>query len=299
MSGKVIRLLSPAKINLYLKVTGKRKDGYHNIETLFQMIDLFDTMTFRRLEKPEIRVTCSMKNIGERDNLAYKAAKSLWKPGLGGIHIRIEKKIPSGAGLGGGSSNAATTLYLLNSLWQLGLSAKRLAEKGGSIGADVPFFLTSPRAWGTGKGNRLRPLPAAEPFYILLVKPKINVPTMSVYGQLSEQLTNRTRKIKILQWFSECVTYEETVSGLQNDLGGVVEEMYPVVKSIKRELTKYADKGVMVTGSGSTVFAIFKSITSARNAKRNFQSKPWWCALAKPLTGMKHLKPITVSQGGN
>jgi 4-diphosphocytidyl-2-C-methyl-D-erythritol kinase len=298
MSEEVVKLLSPAKINLYLKVTGKRKDGYHNIATLFQMVDLFDTMTFRRVEKPEIRVTCTMKSIREKDNLAYKAAKSLWKPGLGGVHIHIEKKIPSGAGLGGGSSNAATALLALNSIWQLGLTQKGLARKGAILGADVPFFLTSPRAWGTGKGDRLLPLPATEPFYILIVKPKINVSTMSVYEHLSERLTKPVIKTNMMALFTRDINFEKTVRQMQNDLGVVVEEMYPVVRSVKRGLAKYAGKGVMVTGSGSAVFALFKNKKSASDAEKIFRKKPWWCSLVKPLTGMEHTKPVIVRQGG-
>lgn len=294
MSQKVVKLLSPAKINLHLKVTGKRKDGYHNIASLFQMVDIFDTITFRQTEKPEIRVTCSMKSIREKDNLAYKAAESLWKPKLGGIHISIDKKIPSGAGLGGGSSNAATVLNGLNRIWQLGLTQKQLASRGAKLGADVPFFLTSPRAWGTGIGDRLRPLPPAEPFYILIVKPKVNVSTMSVYGHVSKRLTIPVIKTTINTTFKKSATFDEAVAHLQNDLGEIVEEMYPVVRSVKRELAKYAGKGVMVTGSGSAVFAIFKSRSGALNAKKGLHDKPWWCSLAKPITDLKHLKPVTV-----
>ncbi|MBI3581194.1 MAG: 4-(cytidine 5'-diphospho)-2-C-methyl-D-erythritol kinase, partial [Nitrospinae bacterium] len=188
---------SPAKINLLLKITGIRGDGYHNIASIFQMLDLCDLVTFRPNKLGKVRVTCSDRSIPARKNLAYRAATALWEPGLAGVDVILRKKIPVGAGLGGGSSNAATVLWGLNRIWGLGLSRPALRRIGARLGADVPFFLFAPRAWVTGTGDRLRELPAAEKFTVLLVKPRAGSETRKAYEIFDGLLTEPLKSYKM------------------------------------------------------------------------------------------------------
>lgn len=290
-----VKALSPAKINLFLKITGLRRDGYHNLATLYQMVDLCDTVTFRP-DKESIRVTCTDKSIPMGKNLAYLAAKSLWRPGLPGVSIRIEKRIPSGAGLGGGSSNAATTLAVLNRLWGLSLSNSALRKIGKKLGADVPFFLCAPTAWATGIGDRLTELPGANRFYVLLVKPRTKINTASLYRlfdrqltKKSQMLTNKPRLGRIPARYMRTMILEDIVQQLRNDLGPVVEKHYPVTGRIKRRIEQLGSRGTMVSGSGSAVFGLFKDKRGADKAYREISKSTWWCAVAKTVVSMGHL----------
>lgn len=290
MPQKSIKALSPAKINLLLKITGKRKDGYHNLATLFQMIDLCDIMTFRAEPGGKIRVICSDKSIPQYKNLAYLAAKSLWRPGLPGVTITIEKKIPSGAGLGGGSSNAATTLSALNRLWKRSLSNTALRSIGSKLGADVPFFLFAPTAWATGVGERLNRVPSSGRHYLLLVKPRLKVSTAHIYKLFDRQLTNRRRLDKIPPRPKRVYLLNEMVDMLENDLGPVVERQHPVIGIIKRRIAAMGSVGVMVSGSGSAVFGLFKNKRGLQSAYHNISRGPWWCAVARTVHSMEQLR---------
>lgn len=285
-----VTVKSPAKINLILKITGRRKDGYHNLATLFQMVDLCDTMTFYPLIEPKIEVTCSNGTISKKSNLAFLAAQKLWKPGLPGVRIDIDKKIPVGAGLGGGSSNAATTLYLLNRLWKLRHSPASLRSIGKKLGADVPFFLYAPRAWATGIGDKLTRLPEAEKFYVLLVKPMINIPTAKIYRQIGKLLKNQFRLVRISRRLKKRVSFESTVEMLENDLEETVSDMYPITGKVRGKLRMLGSKGVMLSGSGSTVFALFKSLSEANSVYNKLSGGPWYCAVARTINSMKHLE---------
>ncbi len=286
---KKFSVSSPAKINLILKITGTRKDGYHTLATLFQMLELADTLTFSPDPSGRVRVACSDRSIPEKKNLVYRAAQLLWRPGLPGVRIEVKKVIPSGAGLGGGSSNAATALMALNHIWRRGLSAQRLRRLGAGLGADVPFFLAAPRAWATGIGDKLTPLPPAADFHILLVKPRVKIPTPRVYHLYDERLTKKPTLLKMNPIFKKGGTsLEETVRFLENDLENVVLETWPVVKRIKGELTGSGAKGVMLSGSGSTVFALFDSRREAMAAQRALSRRPWWCRVTSPRGDMQH-----------
>lgn len=286
---KKFSVASPAKINLILKITGTRKDGYHTLATLFQMLELADTLTFSPEPSGRVRVVCSDRSIPEKKNLVHRAAMLLWQPGLPGVRIEVKKKIPSGAGLGGGSSNAATALMALNHIWRRGLSPKHLQRMGVGLGADVAFFLSSPRAWATGIGDILTPLPPAAAFHILLVKPRVKIPTPLVYRLYDERLTKIPTLFKMNPIFKKGGTLlEDTVRFLENDLEDVVLETWPVVKRIKRELIDSGGKGVMLTGSGSTVFALFNSRREAMVAQRALSRRPWWCTLTSPKGDMQH-----------
>lgn len=290
MPQKIVKAKSPAKINLILKIGNRRKDGYHNLSTLYQMIDLCDLMTFRSEPGGKIRVICSDKSIPQYKNLAYLAAKSLWKPGMPGVTITIEKRIPSGAGLGGGSSNAATTLAALNRLWKRELSNSALRSIGAKLGADVPFFLFSPTAWATGIGERLTAVPSGGQHYLLLVKPRLKVSTAHIYKLFDRQLTNQQGLDRILARPKRVYQRDEIVGMLENDLGKVVEREHPVIGKIKRRLLAMGSMGAMVTGSGSAVFGLFKNKRGLQSAYHEISKGSWWCAAARTVHSMEQLR---------
>ena len=290
MAREFIKALSPAKINLVLKIRSRRKDGYHNLATLYQMVDLCDLMTFQAEPNGRIRVICSDKSIPQYKNLAYLAAKSLWRPGMPGVTITIEKKIPSGAGLGGGSSNAATALSALNRLWKRSLSNAALRNIGAKLGADVPFFLYAPTAWATGIGERLSRVPSSGRHYLLLVKPRLKVSTAHIYKLFDRQLTNPRRLDKIPPRPKRVYLLNEMVYMLVNDLGPVVERQHPVIGIIKRRIAAMGSMGVMVSGSGSAVFGLFENKRGLQSAYRNISRGPWWCATARTVHSMEQLR---------
>ncbi len=290
MGNRSFSVPSPAKINMVLKITGIRKDGYHNIASLFQMVDLCDTVTFSPEPSGRVLVTCSDKSIPQKKNLAYKAAMMLWRPGLPGVRIHIEKKIPSGAGLGGGSSNAATVLAALNQIWGLDIAKPALRAIGARLGADVPFFLFAPRAWVTGIGDKLTCLPPAENFYALLVKPRVKVPTAKAYREFDARLTKPLSLYKIPTIFKkEGVLLGDAVRFLDNDLEDTVLGAYPVIAKVRGVLRRLKGKGVMLTGSGSAIFALFDNHRGALEAYREISLGPWWCEVTQPRYSMKHI----------
>jgi len=174
---------SPAKINHFLHITGKRQDGYHNIQTLFQFLELHDTLTFEQTEENEIIVTPKIENTSPEQNLIYKAAHLLKTQNniTQGIKIHCEKKIPIGGGLGGGSSNAATTLKALNQIWNLNKTKKQLIELGKKLGADVPIFIHSQAAWAEGIGDIFYDA-TPEETWILLIIPQTKVTTAKIFN---------------------------------------------------------------------------------------------------------------------
>jgi len=287
-----LSVLSPAKINLYLEVTGKRKDGYHNLATIFQMINLYDNLTFSPRTDGKIKVTCSNRKIKEKDNLVYKAAKSLWKKGLPGISIKIDKKIPVGAGLGGGSSNGATALYILNKIWKLGKTNAELRKIGKKLGADVAFFLYDTKAWATGIGDKLKPLPEMEKFHIVIVKPKISISTVEIFKSFKMELTTKKESSKIPAKGKCLILVEDTIDFLRNDLESTVFERYPNLLKVRNAIKKTGSKGVMLSGSGSVMFGIYRNLTKARLAYAEIANLGWFCELTEPLATMNHLPEV-------
>lgn len=236
-----LTLISPAKINLYLKVLGKRKDGYHNIETVMQKIDLCDTLILKERKKG-IKIFCDNKGVPVNgDNLTYQAADLLLKNFslARGIEISIKKKIPVAAGLGGGSSNAASVLLGLNKFWNLKIDEKELLEIGGKIGADVPFFISPfSTAKCTGKGDELSNFSFSEKVCYLLVVPVFFVSTKEIYKEFRNG-------------------FLATQPKPYNDLEKTVIRKFPLIAQIKQEFEKLGIKSAM-SGSGPTMFGIFK-----------------------------------------
>ena len=247
-----ISLLSPAKLNLFLHVTGQREDGYHELQTLFQLLHWGDQITLELADAGGISLARQLDGVLERDNLIIKAARRLTghlteEPN---VVIHVEKNIPMGAGLGGGSSNAATTLLGLNTLLGLDRSLDELAEIGASLGADVPVFIYGKTAWAEGIGDLLTPLELSVCWYTI-VCPDCHVSTKAVFT--APELTRDTPPITIPAFFE---------GGVRNDLQSVVTARHPEVRNALISLQKMAP--AMMTGSGACVFSSFDNEAAAR-----------------------------------
>jgi len=255
---------SPAKVNLFLKVLRKREDGYHDIATLMQRISIYDEMRFS-LRGDRISVFCPGSSIPEDEgNIAYRAAEALFSYVSydSGVEISIVKTIPEAAGLGGGSSNAATTLVTLNELLECGLSAEQLMTIGATIGADVPFFIFQKTAWAFGIGDQLYPAEKIPQMWFVVVNPGFEVSTKKVYESLKFKLTNEGIKYTIPRFLK----IPDVVDNLYNDLEEVTVKTYPVLLDIKEFLLSFGALGSLMSGSGPTVFGIFSTEDAARAA---------------------------------
>lgn len=267
-----LKVLSPAKINLYLKVLNKRSDGFHNIDTLFERVSLFDTISLRELKKDEIKVECNHPQVpcGPK-NLVYKVA-DLLKRTLNipkGVLIRIDKKIPVAAGLGGGSSNAAAVLKGLNTLWNLGLSQKQLVCFAAQIGSDVPFFLyDSSYAIGSDRGDVIKPVKIETKLWHVLVIPRVKLYAGEIYDRLKLKLTKRNDDVSILILNLRNKNIDSLNSLLLNSLEGPVFEQCPQLIKLKEKLKLLNCKAVMVSGSGPCVFGVTESEDEARNIQK-------------------------------
>ena len=264
-----LKFKTPAKVNLGLHVHGKREDGFHELETIFQMVSLFDDVELELLSSG-IKLECDTPGIPTDDtNLVCKAAlllrKSYQVEGKG-VSIRLKKKIPFGAGLGGGSGNAAGVLMGLNRLWDLNIDREKLFTLAAELGSDVPFFLTSPCALGKGRGERLKVLEPCSKFQVLLVFPGFPIATSWVYQNLRLKLTKRPNNISILRKNLSLSNITSLGSQLYNDLESVVIQKFPEVKVVKDELWAWGALGVLLSGSGATVFGIFDDPEKAQVA---------------------------------
>ncbi len=263
----IVRLKTPAKINLYLKVISKRSDGYHNINTLLQMISLYDSLTFKEIDKGVELIIKEPSIPKEKDNLVYQAALKFIKEFniKKGVRIHLKKDIPLAAGLGGGSSDAAATLIGLSRLWRIQKSRKRLIKIGATIGADVPFFFYGPLAFAFGRGDNVYPLTPVRVTWLVLINPGFPVLTGKVYNEIDKFiLTKGTDNIKIPTFRRINLGIESLKDFLYNDLEKVAIGMYPEIQVIKEELLECGAKGVLMSGSGPTVFGIFLDRYSAK-----------------------------------
>ncbi len=261
-------LPSFAKVNLFLKVLRKRDDGYHDIVSLVDLISLSDSIRIKETEEDQIVVKRISGEMPEgRENVIYRAVELL-KQRFSikkGIVVEVKKRIPLGAGLGGGSSNAATVIRALNSLWDLKISPSELLEIGKSIGADVPLFLYGKACIIRGVGEKITPVTLPRIWY-LIVYPEVEMKSKEVYSRVKIVLTKNGDDIKLKKNFS---SLEEVVRILENDLEETVIEMCPKIGEIKDLLTSCGAKGALVTGSGSSVFGCFEDKKSAERAARS------------------------------
>ena len=265
---KSIRLQSPAKLNLILEVITKRPDGYHNLKTLFERIDLSDTISLTANRSGSIRIFCQHPQVPKGPkNLVYQVAKILQKDFkvAQGVDIRIIKRIPVAAGLAGGSSNAATVLVGLNKLWGLSLSLKQLVVYGKKIGSDAPFFLYNCSwALGTGRGDRIKKIKISTKLWHILITPNVKMYTRKVFGSLNLKLTKQRGNVNILTHSLRRNDLSRVGRLLSNDLESSILQLRPQLLRIKEKLESFPVAGVSFSGSGPSVFGITKSKNQAQ-----------------------------------
>ena len=261
---------APAKINLMLRITGQREDGYHLLQTVFQLTDLCDWLTFHPVDDGQITLQTPLPGVPEDTDLTVRAA-NLLRQETGceqGVCIEIEKNLPMGGGLGGGSSDAATTLVVLNRLWELGLTEERLMQLGLQLGADVPVFVYGRAAWAEGVGEKLEQIDVPEK-WIVVIKPDCHVDTKEIFS------------VKDLTRDSKSITMADFLTGQhQNDCTNVVRKLYQPVEKALVDLARFSE--ARLTGTGACVFAQFDSEESAKQAYDSLNMQ-WQVYLVKGL----------------
>lgn len=265
----MIRVPSPAKLNLFLHITGRRENGYHELQSIFQLIDLYDWLEFEPMVQTDIQIQ-GLSSVDLEQNLIYKATQLL-KPFAQhptGLKIRIEKNVPMGAGLGGGSSNAATTLIVVNQLWQCGLTIEQLAELGVKLGADVPIFVHGQNAWAEGIGEHLTFIDLAQKRFIVL-KPDCFISTQLLFSQ--KKLTRNTKPSKFC-------AYQIKPSDFGNNFEPLARSLYPEVDEAMQYLDQF---GVAkLTGTGACVFT---EVTAEMNVDEILKYAPCKAYLVNSL----------------
>ena len=274
----MIRVPSPAKLNLFLHITGRRDNGYHELQTIFQLIDLYDWMTFEPIADVMIHIE-GLNEVTLEQNLIYRAAQLL-KPHAKepcGLNIQIEKNIPMGAGLGGGSSNAATTLIVLNQLLQCGLNEQQLADYGVQLGADVPIFIFGRNAWAEGIGEHLSFIDLAQKQFIIL-KPDCFISTQALFSQKT-----LTRDSKITTFCA----YQLEPFNFGNNFEPLARQLYPEVEEAMQYLDQFGL--AKLTGTGACVFI---EVTSEMDIKKILQNAPCKAYLVNSLaeSPLRHFK---------
>ena len=284
-----LRVQAHAKINLYLDVIGKRPDGYHEIETIFHSIGLHDDIYLRKRADRHIAVHCEHPHVPcDPRNLAYRAAKLLLDntPDLNGVEITILKRIPVAAGLGGGSADAAAVLCGMNALFDLGLTQADLMQLGVQLGADVPFCILGGAALGRGIGEILTPLPPLAEAWILLANPGFEISTAWVYQQINLSLTVPKKNVTIPIRCLQNGEFFSVARHLYNGLEVPVFSKYPVLAEIKTKLHNCPGScGVLMSGSGATVFAFMQNQAQANLAAANFENDFAFCS-ATPMSSV-------------
>ena len=261
---------APAKLNLMLRIVGQRADGYHLLQTVFQFVDLCDWISFHPADDGRVYLQKTLVGVAEADDLTIRAA-NLLKAETGcslGVCIDVEKNLPMGGGLGGGSSDAATTLVVLNKLWGLNLSTEKLMTLGLSLGADVPIFVYGHSAWAEGVGEKLEEINVSEQ-WVVIIKPDCHVNTGEIFS--AKELTRDSKSIRIADF---------TAGQHQNDCIEVVCQRYPFVQNALVDLSEFSE--ARLTGTGACVFAQFDSKESAVRAYQSLESK-WQVYLAKGI----------------
>lgn len=263
-------------MNLVLEVLGKRDDGYHELSTVLQAVDLFDRLVLEEDETLALK-TSDPELPTDEANLVVRAARLLREAaGVSrGARITLEKQIPVAAGLGGGSSDAAATLWGLNRLWGLGWGRDRLAGLAAQLGTDVPFFLRGGRALATGRGERLRALPPAPALSLVLVKPNFSLSTREVYGRVPPGWRDDRKRTGALVRALASRDSSRVAASLYNALEAVVEPAYPEIARIKRALLGAGALGSVMSGSGPTVLGLARSPDHARQLQRRVTTASW------------------------
>ena len=269
-----------AKINLGLRILGKRADGYHEIDTVLQTISLHDDLTFSLRDDQKILLRCDDPDIPTDDTNLIVRAASLLKdrsPESIGADIQLTKRIPTQGGLGGASSNAAVTLLALNHLWRRGLNMNQLQGIGRELGSDVPFFLFGGLAHATGTGNNVSILPESKKLHLILVTPNAKVSTAAAYAALKAPSLTTTGSVSILSSsFAEPTLGNSDQWALENDFEGVIFEIEPEIRRAKMALLDAGAQGGLLAGSGSSVFGIFGNKDARERALADLKRESGW-----------------------
>ena len=274
----ILRVPSPAKLNLFLHIVGRRDNGYHELQSIFQLIDLYDWISFEAIEENQIQIE-GVAEVKLEQNLIYRAAQYL-RPHAKtpcGLKISVEKNIPMGAGLGGGSSNAATTLIVLNQLWQCGLNDEQLAAYGVQLGADVPIFIFGQNAWAEGVGEHLSFIDLAQKQFIVL-KPDCFISTQLLFSQ--KTLTRDTKPTTFC-------AYQLEPSLFENNFEPLARQLYPEVEEAMQYLDQFGQ--AKLTGTGACVFT---EVTQKMDVKQILQNAPCRAYLVNSLaeSPLRHFK---------
>jgi 4-diphosphocytidyl-2-C-methyl-D-erythritol kinase len=273
--GDGLRIRAPAKVNLFLEVLGKRPDGYHEIATLMVAVSLFDTLQFAPSAADDVVLHCNLSCLSTGpDNLINRAAQLLRERTrcAQSATIHLEKRIPLAAGLAGGSTDAAATLVGLNQLWRLGLATRDLAAIGAELGSDIPFFLASPAAWCTGRGEKVTRVSLKGPFWFVLACPPVGLSTADVYREVS--VPEQPRSGDRLWRAFEMGDVEEVGRGLFNRLQPVAEKLCPSVAQLVGRLQGLRPAGVLMSGSGTSVFALCRDHREAQRVAQGLSAGP-------------------------
>ena len=286
----MLTLPSFAKINWTLEILGKRPDGYHELRTLLQTVSVADELQFEPLPS-DIELRGNHPGLAmDETNLIYRAAKLLRdKSGCQlGVKVTLDKRLPMAAGLGGGSSNAAVTLLALRKLWRLQLTPAELFALGSQLGADVPFFFIGGTCLGVGRGDEIYPTTEFHVPHLLLVNAGVAMPTKEVYANLPSELTALRPMHKMPFSLRAAFANFEISSGftpvLQNDLELSVLPQHPLLAEIKERMLALNATGVLMSGSGSTIFGYFDSEAARSAAQKRLQTTGWWCAAAQTVS---------------
>lgn len=308
---KRLEIEAPAKVNLYLDVLRKRTDGYHDIKSLAVPITLFDRLILEKLPsqiemlaKPEVRfagIPWSISMGPLSDNLINRAAQLLKETTgyRGGARIILEKRIPIGSGLGGGSADAAAVLKGLNILWRTKLTPKEIMQLGAQLGSDIPALIQGGAVEMTGRGERIRPIywHRRTPLWLVLVNPGFSIATGDIYSRFITGLTSNAhqhRFASILRGLEEG-SLDQVAAGLFNALQETVLRKYPLLKIIHNELEKAQTKGVLLSGSGPTVFALVESRAQGYRLKKRIRAAldfPLWTCVALAVAELEKSEPV-------
>ncbi|MCD4813566.1 4-(cytidine 5'-diphospho)-2-C-methyl-D-erythritol kinase [bacterium] len=271
---RVLTLHAPAKVNLFLEIIGKRDDGYHELKTVMHTLDLADTLKLSERRRG-IRITCNHPDVPtDERNLVFQAAQLLAdKFGvLPNVGIHIQKRIPVAAGMGGGSSDAAAALIGLSRFWS-GKQPKMLLNVAKQLGSDVPFFLAQGCALGLGRGEKIRPWPACPGIHLVVVNPGFSVSTAAVYKKFNLRLTRKKACINMMRLAVKEKNAGKIGRYLFNHLESVTEKMHPEITEIKADLLRLGAAGVLMAGSGATVFGLVRSGTAARKIAQQLKQR--------------------------
>jgi 4-diphosphocytidyl-2-C-methyl-D-erythritol kinase len=289
----VLRMKSFAKVNLALAVLGRRDDGFHEIRTVFQSIDLHDELEFH--PSSALRLEChNLPGVTERDNIVWKAAQALERVASPrqGVQIILNKRLPVGSGLGAGSSNAAAAILGLCRFWGISIQEREIREIATGLGSDVPFFLHGGTALGIGRGEEIYPLPESRQANLVVICPPVQVSTAEAYRSLNLKLTSGAGVNKIQRFCSQLRDDSLPLAEIFNDFETSILPAHPEIREAKAFLQKQGALAVLMSGSGSSVFGFFNDEESALTASRCAIRESWRAFPAKTLSGAQYFQQM-------